>query len=57
MFRDEVLRSGASVSGHIDRKQLSRRLTQHETGVADHGYTLWAVWVLERWLQQVRVPA
>jgi asparagine synthase (glutamine-hydrolysing) len=57
MFRDEVLRSGASVAGHIDRTQLARRLTQHESGAADNGYALWAVWVLERWLQQMRVPA
>lgn len=50
-FREEVLRSGAAVSSHIDVKALERRFAAHRTGTVDSGYALWAVWVLERWLQ------
>jgi asparagine synthase (glutamine-hydrolysing) len=55
MFREEVLRTNACVSGHLDMRQLERRFGQHQRAEADHGYALWAVWVLERWLRQTKV--
>ena len=51
MFESEVLHSGACVSQYLDVKDLERRFNEHRKGDADHGYLLWAVWVLERWLQ------
>jgi asparagine synthase (glutamine-hydrolysing) len=59
MFRDEVLQTGASVTGHVDERELARRFEAHQRGHADHSYALWAVWVLERWLRtgaQLSVP-
>jgi len=57
LFREEVMRTNACVSGHLDMRQLERRFGQHQRAEADHGYALWAVWVLERWLRQTKVSA
>jgi asparagine synthase (glutamine-hydrolysing) len=51
MYRDEVLHPGAAVAQLVDIKELERRFAAHRAGHADHGYTLWAVWVLQRWLR------
>jgi asparagine synthase (glutamine-hydrolysing) len=51
MFRDEVLRGTAAVADHLDMQQVEARFRQHQRGEAEHGYALWAVWVLERWFQ------
>ena len=57
MFRDEVLRSSAAVLTQLDANDLARRFEDHRSGRADHGYALWAVWVLERWMRNARQPA
>jgi asparagine synthase (glutamine-hydrolysing) len=60
MFYDEVLRARTAVAAHIDVRELEHRFEQHQRGAADHGYTLWAVWVLERWLKtavESRMPS
>jgi asparagine synthase (glutamine-hydrolysing) len=57
MYRDEVLSGRASVGSHVDLAELSRRFQAHQRGTADHGYALWAVWVLERWLKEQRVES
>jgi asparagine synthase (glutamine-hydrolysing) len=54
MFEDEVLASQAVVGGTVDAVELRRRFDVHRSGQRDCGYQLWAVWVLERWLQNVR---
>jgi asparagine synthase (glutamine-hydrolysing) len=51
MYEDEVLQSRAAVSSHLDMRELRRRFNLHRSGHVDDGYALWAVWVLERWLQ------
>jgi asparagine synthase (glutamine-hydrolysing) len=51
MYEDEVLHSRSAVSAHLDMRELRRRFNLHRTGQVDDGYALWAVWVLERWLQ------
>ncbi|HUK37420.1 MAG TPA: asparagine synthase (glutamine-hydrolyzing) [Vicinamibacterales bacterium] len=57
-FQDEVLYSHSAVGGCIDRAELSRMFASHSSGERQHGYALWAVWVLERWLaDQRRAPA
>jgi asparagine synthase (glutamine-hydrolysing) len=53
-FRDEVLERSSLSASVIDRSELERRFAAHTAARADHGYTLWAVWVLERWLRAAR---
>jgi asparagine synthase (glutamine-hydrolysing) len=50
-FADEVFASDSRTAGHIDHAVLKRWFEDHRSGRADHSYTLWAVWVLERWLR------
>ncbi len=50
-FRDEVLNPAAKIAQHIDAAEIFRLFTRHRRGEANHGYALWTVWVLERWLQ------
>jgi asparagine synthase (glutamine-hydrolysing) len=51
LFSDEVLRSGAAVSSHLDLENVRRRFQAHQQGTRDHGFALWVVWVLNRWLE------
>jgi asparagine synthase (glutamine-hydrolysing) len=51
LFADEVLRSSAAVSAHLDQTELRRRFEAHRTGARDQSFALWAVWVLNRWLE------
>ena len=50
-FRDEVLSPGAAVGAHLDTRHLGTLLDAQQRGERDHGYALWAAWVLERWLR------
>jgi asparagine synthase (glutamine-hydrolysing) len=50
-FTDEVLGKCASTSAMIDSKELRHRFEAHRRGLVDEGYSLWAAWVLERWLR------
>ena len=52
MFEDEVLQPQAAVSGYVDRQDLLRRFSAHRGQQSDQSTALWAVWVLERWLQR-----
>jgi asparagine synthase (glutamine-hydrolysing) len=56
-FRDEVLATNSRVASLLDTAFLRRILTEHRPGMASHAYTLWAVWLLERWLRRTNVPA
>ena len=53
-FRDEVLRPGAAVASHVDVVAVENRFAAHHARRRDEGYALWAVWVLERWLNGLR---
>jgi asparagine synthase (glutamine-hydrolysing) len=55
-FREEVLRPSAAIASHVDVAELERRFAGHQAGHRDAGYTLWAAWVLERWLDGRRGP-
>ena len=55
MFREEVLGSDASIDGSLDRQELGRKFEAHISSRSDHGYALWAIWVLERWLRGARL--
>jgi asparagine synthase (glutamine-hydrolysing) len=52
LFSGEVLRPTAPVSTHIDATDLRRRFEAHQRGERDQSFALWAVWVLNRWLEQ-----
>jgi asparagine synthase (glutamine-hydrolysing) len=54
MFQEEVLRPDAAVAAFVDRQDLLRRFTAHRRQQADQSTALWAVWVLERWLQRAK---
>ena len=56
LFRDEVLASGATLNGHLDRAVLADTFDRHQHGELDGSYTLWAAWVLERWLRPESNP-
>jgi asparagine synthase (glutamine-hydrolysing) len=51
-FADEVLASGSRLSSCLDLRDLTRRFDAHRRGEGGHAYTLWASWVLERWLAE-----
>jgi asparagine synthase (glutamine-hydrolysing) len=51
LFQRELLNSNSAIASHIDVYELRRRFAAHRAGEADHGYALWATWVLEQWLQ------
>jgi asparagine synthase (glutamine-hydrolysing) len=48
-YESDVLGPGSFVSSILDSAFLRRCFNEHRRGHADHGYLLWAVWVLERW--------
>jgi asparagine synthase (glutamine-hydrolysing) len=50
-FTDEVLGPGARVRALLDTRLLGRMLQEFQPAKASHAYTLWAVWLLERWLR------
>ncbi len=49
-YRDEVLAPSARVRDVLDVTCLERWFEEHRSGSTDHSYSLWASWVLERWL-------
>jgi len=51
-LEDEVLSPGAAISSFVDKNDVGRRLAAHRRGEQDESTALWALWVLERWLQQ-----
>jgi asparagine synthase (glutamine-hydrolysing) len=54
LYQSEVLHPRSAIASHVDVKELQRRFAAHRRGAADHGYTLWAVWVLEQFLRQAK---
>ena len=46
--------SRSQLAAIIDTRDLRRRFDEHRAGTRDHGYSLWAVWVLDRWLNAVQ---
>jgi asparagine synthase (glutamine-hydrolysing) len=53
-FRTEVLAPDAKVASCVDTKVLNRFFKEESEHSADRSYTLWAAWVLERWLRHAR---
>jgi asparagine synthase (glutamine-hydrolysing) len=53
-FQSDVLVPGAKTSAWLDGQRVARLFREHRTGQRDHGYALWAIWMLERWAGQQR---
>jgi asparagine synthase (glutamine-hydrolysing) len=51
-FESDVLANNAFVAGVLDQKRVSRLFAEHRARHHDHGYSLWAVWMLERWARR-----
>ena len=49
-YADEVLGHSSHTGALLDQAVLRRWFDRHTARQADHSYVLWAVWVLERWL-------
>jgi asparagine synthase (glutamine-hydrolysing) len=49
-YADEVLGHSSHTGALLDHAVLRRWFDRHTSRQADHSYVLWAVWVLERWL-------
>lgn len=56
-FQDEVLGPGALTAALVDQSHLRARFHASQAGREDNSYMLWAVWLLERWLQARRSPS
>ena len=51
-WKAEVLATAASRHPLVDRAHLAGLFLQHRRHETDHGYTLWCLWVFERWHAQ-----
>jgi len=49
MFQDEVLPTNSFVNTVCDPEVVRRLFVENRQGIANHGYALWALWMLERW--------
>ena len=49
-----MLHSRAQVGDYVDRAELNRLFASHCSGERRHSFSAWAVWVLERWLEDQR---
>jgi asparagine synthase (glutamine-hydrolysing) len=54
VFRAEVLGPGATVPTLLDARRVRTLLDEQCTGIANHSYALWAIWMLERWARGER---
>jgi asparagine synthase (glutamine-hydrolysing) len=48
-FESDVLTKNAFVAGVLDQQRVGRLFAEHRARRHDHGYALWAIWMLERW--------
>jgi len=56
MFADEVLGFGARTGDLIDRSVAARLWEEHRRGEREHGFRLWTLLTLERWLRSLERP-
>jgi asparagine synthase (glutamine-hydrolysing) len=53
-FQQETLEPSSELEGLLDQGELERRFYLNRSPGSEHGYTLWAVWTLQRWLERTR---
>jgi asparagine synthase (glutamine-hydrolysing) len=56
MFADEVLGFGARAGDLIDMGVAARLWEEHRRGEREHGFRLWTLLTLERWLRSLERP-
>ena len=52
-YREEVLTADGPLAHQLDHRALAQRFEAHRRGDRDHSHTLWAVWLLKRWLKSL----
>jgi asparagine synthase (glutamine-hydrolysing) len=57
MFGDEVLGLGARTGDFVDMSVAARLWDEHRRGEREHGFRLWTLLTLERWLRSLERPA
>ena len=55
-LHEQVLATNGVVAGFVDIELARRWLQEHMAGRANHGYALWALWMLQKWDENCRVP-
>jgi asparagine synthase (glutamine-hydrolysing) len=50
-FEEDVLGPNAMTRSMVDARRLAQVAKEHIDGRSNHSHTLWAMWVLERWLR------
>jgi asparagine synthase (glutamine-hydrolysing) len=55
-FEDEVLARDARVSPLLQGASVRRLYREHRAGEAEHGFRLWTILTLERWLRTLEQP-
>lgn len=55
-LREQVLGQQSIVAEFVDVGMARRWLQEHLAGHADHSYPLWALWMLQKWNENCRVP-
>ncbi len=50
-FSEEVLSAHTLIGSYSGPERVARAFDDHRAGRVESGYALWAVWVLERWLE------
>lgn len=56
MFEDEVLARDARVGVLVQDETVRRLYHEHRAGQAEHGFRLWTILTLERWLRTLEQP-
>ena len=56
VFEDEVLATSARSRTYLDPGVLSTMWDEHQQSAADHGFRLWTLLTLERWLRGIERP-
>lgn len=56
MYQDEVLGTQSRTAGLLERDRLAQLWTEHAGGQREHGFRLWTLLTLERWLRSLEKP-
>jgi asparagine synthase (glutamine-hydrolysing) len=56
-FQEDVLGSDSRVDGLIDRRVAAELFSRHQSGLGQHGETLWALLMLSAWAARYLRPA
>ena len=52
MVRETILSDNARIEPYFRREAVAELVQSHESGQQNHGYRLWNLLILEKWLRQ-----